>query len=135
MLIGYVGLDPEVRYLDQGVCTARLRLATTTPGYRLTNGTEVPERTEWHTIWLWGKIAEVAEKYVHRGDKIYVEGELRYRTYADRHHTMHSTVEVAANKLELLSPRTQIEEQAPAEQGALANDAAPKTEAPDVLPF
>ena len=48
MLIGHVGNDPEIRYLDQGVCTAQLRLATSVPGYTLPNGTNVPERTEWH---------------------------------------------------------------------------------------
>ena len=73
MLIGHVGNDPEIRYLDQGVCTAQLRLATSVPGYTLPNGTNVPERTEWHNIYLWRRMAEIVERYVHKGDKLYIE--------------------------------------------------------------
>ena len=77
MLIGNVGKDPEIRYIDNGVCTATMSLATTTPGYTLQNGTQVPERTEWHRIVLWRKLAEIVERYVHKGEKIYIEGQLR----------------------------------------------------------
>ena len=63
MLIGNVGRDPEVKYVDAGVCVASVRLATTERGYTLQNGTEVPERTEWHNVVLWRKLAEVVEKY------------------------------------------------------------------------
>ena len=72
MLIGNVGKDPEIRYIDNGVCTATMSLATTTPGYTLQNGTQVPERTEWHRIVLWRKLAEIVERYVHKGEKIYI---------------------------------------------------------------
>ena len=66
MLIGNVGADPEVRYVDQGVAVARVRLATTERGYTLQNGTQVPDRTDWHTVLLWRKLAEIVEKYVHK---------------------------------------------------------------------
>ena len=65
MLIGNVGKEPEVRYVDAGVAVARLSLATTEKGYTLQNGTQVPDRTDWHTVLLWRKLAEVVEKYVH----------------------------------------------------------------------
>ena len=81
MLIGNVGKEPDVRYIDNGVATATLRLATSTPGYTLPNGTTVPERTEWHSILLWRRLAEIVERYVHTGDKLYIEGQLRTRTY------------------------------------------------------
>ena len=68
MLIGNVGVDPEVRYVEQGVAVARVRLATTERGYTLANGTQVPDRTDWHTVLLWRKLAEIVEKYVHKGD-------------------------------------------------------------------
>lgn len=84
MLIGNVGKDPDIRYIDNGVCTAQVSLATSTPSYTLQNGTQVPERTEWHSIYLWRRLAEIVERYVHKGDKLYVEGELRYRTYTDK---------------------------------------------------
>jgi single-strand DNA-binding protein len=73
MLIGNVGQDPEVRYVEQGVAVARLRLATTERGYTLQNGTQVPDHTDWHNVILWRKLAEVVEKYVHKGDKLYID--------------------------------------------------------------
>ena len=63
MLIGNVGQEPEIKYVDRGVCVASVRLATTERGYTLQNGTEVPERTEWHSVVLWRGLAEVIEKY------------------------------------------------------------------------
>ena len=65
ILIGNVGRDPEVRYLDSGIAVASLPLATTDRAYTLANGTQVPERTEWHNLVLWRGLAETAEKYVH----------------------------------------------------------------------
>ena len=84
MLIGNVGAEPEVRYVEQGVAVGSLRLATTERGYTLQNGTQVPERTEWHNVVVWRKQAEFVEKYVHKGDKLYIEGQLRTRNYDDR---------------------------------------------------
>ena len=59
MLIGNVGQDPEIRYVDQGVAVARVRLATTERGYTLQNGTQVPDHTDWHNVILWRRLAEV----------------------------------------------------------------------------
>ena len=84
MLIGNVGTEPDIRYIENGVATATLSLATSTPGYTLPNGTQVPERTEWHRILLWRKLAEIVERYVHKGDKLYIEGQLRTRSYTDK---------------------------------------------------
>ena len=107
MLIGHLGKDPEIRYIDAGVCTAKLTLATSTPSYTLANGTVVPERTEWHNVILWRRLAEIAERYMHKGDKIFVEGELRYRTYTDKKGINHQYVEVWASNLEMLTPKSQ----------------------------
>ena len=84
MLIGNVGREPDIRYVDAGVCVASLVLATTERGYRLQNGTEVPDRTEWHNITLWRGLAETVEKYVHKGDKLYIEGKIHTRSYDDK---------------------------------------------------
>ena len=84
MLIGNVGREPDIHYVNNGICTASLSLATSTPGYTLSSGTQIPERTEWHRILLWRRMAEIVEKYVHKGDKIYIEGELRTRNYTDK---------------------------------------------------
>ena len=83
MLIGYVGQDPQVKYIDQGVCVAQLRLGTTERGYTLQNGTRVPERTEWHNLIFWRKPAETVEKYVRKGDRLYVEGKIQSRDWTD----------------------------------------------------
>ena len=118
MLIGNVGKDPEIRYIDNGVCTATMSLATTTPGYTLQNGTQVPERTEWHRIVLWRKLAEIVERYVHKGEKIYIEGQLRTRSFTDKTGATRYVTEIWADNLELLGGRP-----------AAAQPAAPQTAA------
>ncbi len=105
MLIGNVGIEPEVKYVDQGVCVARLRLATTERGYTLANGTQVPERTDWHTVILWRRLAEVVEQYVHKGDKLYIEGRLRYTTYDDKEGRRNYQTEIWAENMEMLTPK------------------------------
>ena len=69
ILIGRAGKDPDVRTLDGGAKVASLSFATTDKAYTLQNGTQVPERTEWHNLIFWNKTAEIVEKYVHKGDK------------------------------------------------------------------
>ncbi len=107
MLIGNVGKEPEVKYIDRGVCVASLLLATTERGYKLQNGTEVPERTEWHNVVLWRGLAEIVDKYVHKGDKLFIEGQIHTRTYEDRNGIRRSVTEIWAESLEMLSPKTQ----------------------------
>lgn len=105
MLIGNVGADPQVKYLDQGVCVAQVRLATTERGYTLQNGTQVPDRTEWHTCIFWRKQAEVVEKYVYKGDRLYVEGKIQSRDWTDRQGINRRAVEIMVDNMELLSPK------------------------------
>ncbi len=133
MLIGNVGKEPEVRYVNEGVATATLSLATSTPGYTLPNGTQVPERTEWHRILLWRRQAEIVERYVHKGDKLYVEGQLRTRSYTDKMGKQRTITEIWADNMEMLTPRNVSGEQASSVQQA------PATETPaantDECPF
>lgn len=105
-LIGNVGKDPEVRYLDSGVAVATFPLATTDRAYTLANGTQVPERTEWHNIVLWRGLAETAEKYVHKGDKLYIEGKIRSRSYDDQNGVKRYVVEIFGDNMEMLTPRS-----------------------------
>ena len=97
ILIGNVGKDPEVRYLDTGIAVASFPLATTDRAYTLSNGTQVPERTEWHNLVLWRGLAETAEKYVHKGDKLYVEGKIRTRSYDDQNGAKRYVTEIFGN--------------------------------------
>ena len=76
ILLGNVGRDPDVRYPSQGQIVATFPLATSDRAYRTQAGTQVPERTEWHNIVMWGRNAEVAEKYVKKGNRLYIEGRL-----------------------------------------------------------
>ena len=104
-MIGHVGTDPEVRYVEQGVAVARFRFATTEKGYTLQNGTQVPDRTDWHNVILWRRLAEIVERYVHKGDKLYIEGRLRYSTYDNKQGQRQYVTEIWADNMEMLSPR------------------------------
>ena len=105
ILVGHVGADPEVRYLDKGTCGARVRMATTERGYTAANGTEVPERTEWHSIVLWRGLAEVAEKYVRKGSQLYIEGKWRTSQWNDNNGVTHQRTEIVADEMQLLGRR------------------------------
>lgn len=137
MLIGNVGKDPDVRYLDNGVAVATLPLATTERGYRLQNGTEVPERTEWHNIVLWRGLAETVEKYVHKGDKLFIEGKIRTRSYDDQNGVKRYITEVFADNMEMLTARgTAAQTGAPAAQPQVAPAASTAaTDGKEDLPF
>ena len=106
MLIGNVGKDPEVRYVDRNMPVASFPLATTEKGYKLQNGTEVPDRTEWHNIIMFKNLAEIVERYVHKGDKLYIEGSLRTRNYVDKQGITRYLTEVWAENMEMLTPRS-----------------------------
>ncbi|KAA6341959.1 Single-stranded DNA-binding protein [termite gut metagenome] len=106
ILLGNVGKDPEVKYLDSGVAVATFSLATSDKAYTLPNGTRVPEKTEWHNLVLWRSLAEIAEKYVHKGDKLYIEGKIRSRSYDDQAGVKRNIVEIFVDSMELLAPKT-----------------------------
>lgn len=126
-LIGNVGKDPEVRYLDSGVAVATFPLATTDRAYTLANGTQVPERTEWHNIVLWRGLAETAEKYVRKGDKLYIEGKIRSRSYDDQNGVKRYVVEIFGDNMEMLTPRS-------TQQGAQQSVSQPQPASSPVQP-
>lgn len=106
ILVGNVGKDPDVRYVESGVCVANFPLATSDRAYTTRSGTQVPERTEWHNIVLWRGLAEVAEKYVRKGTQLYVEGKIRTRSWVDAstNQTRYIT-EIYAENMEILGRR------------------------------
>ena len=130
MLIGNVGADPDVRYVEQSVAVGSLRLATTERGYTLQNGTQVPERTEWHNIVVWRRQAEYVEKYVHKGDKLYIEGQLRTRNYEDRNGVTRYVTEVWGDRVEILSSPRAAQSSAPAQ----VSEPAPSSEPDNTQP-
>ena len=101
ILIGNVGSDPEVRYLDRGVAIANFNLATTERGYTMQNGTQVPDKTDWHAIVLWRNLAEWAERFVRKGMKLYVEGKLRTRSW-EKEGQIRRKTEVIAENVQIL---------------------------------
>ena len=109
MLIGNVGRDPNVRYLEgnnpgaQGRKVATFTLATS-ERYRDRNG-ETRENTEWHNIVAWGQPADVCERFVHKGTQLYIEGKLRTRKYTDAQGMEKYTTEVNVDTLQLLGRR------------------------------
>lgn len=105
ILLGNVGQDPRVKYFDAGSAVATFSLATTDRAYTLANGTQVPERTEWHNIVASNRLAEIVDKYVHKGDKLYLEGRLRTRSYTDQAGATRYVTEVFVDNMEMLTPK------------------------------
>jgi single-strand DNA-binding protein len=105
MLIGNVGKEPEVRYYDQDQAVAQVRLATTERGYTLQNGTQVPDHTDWHNLVFYRNLAKIVEQYVHKGDKLYIEGRIRYRSYDDQKGQRRYVTEIYVDNMEMLTPK------------------------------
>ena len=104
ILVGNVGADPKVKTMSNGSVT-QLTLATTERGYTLQNGTQVPDRTEWHNVIAWGKTADVIARYVHKGSKLYIEGKIKTRSYDDNQGRKCYVTEIHVDVLELLDPK------------------------------
>ena len=116
ILIGNVGSDPVVKMMPDNVtAVAQVRLATTKRGYTKQDGTQVPDKTTWHTCIFWRKLAETVGQYVHKGDRICVEGEYESREYADKQNPQvkHTVYEVTVNGMEMLTPKNQQAAPAP----------------------
>lgn len=108
MLIGNVGQDPEIRYLDGNAGNAKvatLRLATT-ERFRDRNSGETRESTEWHTVVAWRGLADLAEKYIRKGSQIYVEGRIRTRTWEDQTGNRRYATEINADNIQMLGRRS-----------------------------
>lgn len=103
-LLGNVGRDPEIKHLEGGNLCATFPLATTERSHRTKNGTEVPEKTEWHNIVAWQSIAERIERQVRKGSLIYIEGKLRTRCWIDPNNVKHYVTEIFADQFEFLRP-------------------------------
>ena len=101
ILIGNVGADPEVRYLDRGVAIANFNLATTERGYTMQNGTQVPDVTEWHSVVLWRNLAEWAQQNLRKSMKVYVEGKLKTRAW-EKDGQIRRKTEVIAENIQIL---------------------------------
>ena len=146
ILVGNVGVDPEVRTTESGVKVARVRLATTERLYdRQSN--ETRELTEWHTITLWRGLADVVDRYVKKGSQLYIEGRLRTREWTDKEGVKRYTTEIMADDMKLLGRRADAPQGGSTPQQSYAQPAAAPAPAaqpaavpmanedPDDLPF
>lgn len=134
ILVGNLGRDPEVRHLESGTAVATFSLATSET-YKDRNSGEKKTVTEWHNVVLWRGLAEIAEKYLHKGDQVYIEGKLRTRQWEKEGVTRYST-EIVGDNMTMLGSRGNQSEgyQAPApaqaDAPAAQSTAAPSTAAP-----
>ncbi|MBF9255218.1 single-stranded DNA-binding protein [Pontibacter sp. 172403-2] len=104
ILVGNLGKDPEVRHLEGGVAVARFSLATSET-FKDKNG-QKQERTEWHNIVLWRGLAEVAEKYLRKGQSVYIEGKIRSNNYQDKEGVQRYSTEIVADNMTMLGGRS-----------------------------
>lgn len=104
-LLGNTGKDPDFKTFNNGGCVAQFTLATTKRAFTTKDGRQIPERTEWHNIVLQNGLAKVAQQYVHKGDKLYIEGELRTRSYDDANGVKRYITEIVATDMEMLTPK------------------------------
>lgn len=100
ILIGNLGADPETRYTQDGTCVCNLRLATTEK-FKNRNG-EQQEKTEWHRVVLWGRLGEIANQYLNKGARVYIEGKIETRKWTNKEGQDQYTTEIRANEMKML---------------------------------
>lgn len=116
MLIGNLGADPETRFTQDGTCVCNLRLATTEK-FKNRNG-EPQERTEWHRVVLWGRLGEIANQYLKKGSRVYIEGKIETRKWQDRDGNDRYTTEIRATEMKMLGGGGQGGGNLPSQGGA-----------------
>lgn len=102
ILVGNVGKDPDIRYVE-GKPVASFSLATTERAFTTATGVNIPEKTEWHNIVMWGKNAEYAEKYIRKGAKLYIEGKIRTRIWEDKNAIKRCVTEIYVDTFDFLA--------------------------------
>jgi len=137
ILLGNLGKDPEVRYLEGGIAVAKFSLATT-ESYKNKEGQKV-EQTEWHNVVLWRGLAELAEKALHKGSTVYVEGKIRTRSWVDKEGVKKYMTEIMGDNISILtrksdSPAAANHDAGHASEPPIATETSPSP-AVDDLPF
>lgn len=136
MLIGNLGKDPDVQHLEGNIAVAKFPLATTET-YKDRSG-KLISQTEWHTVVLWRGLAELAQKYLHKGSLIYVEGRLRTRSWEDKDGNKKFATEVVGDNLIMLDKRGEGHNShgsGDSLEGYPGDDGPPLTDPGETLPF
>jgi single-strand DNA-binding protein len=133
ILVGNLGADPETRYMPSGSAVTNLRIATSETWKDKQSG-EQQERTEWHRVAMFGRLAEIASEYLRKGSQVYVEGSLRTRKWQDKDGNDRWTTEIIANEMQMLGGRADASAPARSAPAAVAEAGAPD-EFDDDIPF
>lgn len=104
ILIGNLGADPEVRHMPSGTVVANLRIATS-EGWKDKQSGEIQERTEWHRVVMYNRLGEIANEYLRKGSKVYIEGSIRTNKWQDQNGNDRYTTEIIANSMQMLDSR------------------------------
>lgn len=139
IILGNLGIDPEVRTLESGAKLARLRIATS-ESYTNRDGQKV-ENTEWHSVTVWRQLADIAEKYLAKGRQVYIEGKLQTRSWKDPEGNDRYATEIVGERLQLIGGRPGSNDSESQQQQQATSESQSKSEAqhsgdaPDDLPF
>jgi len=131
ILIGNLGNDPEVRYTPNGNAVSNITLATST-SWRDKQTGELQERTEWHRIAFFNRLAEIVGEYLHKGSKVYIEGSLRTRKWQDKNGIDRYTTEIIANEMHMLDSKStsqNYQQNSQQDSGGSANSSNPASSA------
>ena len=134
ILVGNLGADPETRYMPSGSAVTNVRIATT-ESWKDRNTGEQQERTEWHRVAFFGRLAEIAAEYLRKGSQVYVEGKLRTRKWQDAEGKDRWSTEIVANEMQMLGGRPGSGAPAQAAAPPAAAPQAPSGEFDDDIPF
>lgn len=130
-IIGFVGDEPKTATAQNGSTIASLSIATTDKGFTKQDGTTVPDKTEWHNVVAFGRLAEVVKNYVHKGASLYVQGKMRTRAYDDKNGIKRYITEIVAETFQMLDRRSDT--QAGAQPPTAGQSSTPRQN--DDLPF
>ena len=127
ILVGNLGQDPEARFTPQGTAVTNLSVATN-ESWKDQSG-EIKEKTEWHRVVMYGRMAETASEYMNKGQMVYIEGRLQTREWEDKNQVKRRTTEIRCDSLTMLGKRSEVN------QGTRSNDQGEKPQSDDDLPF
>ena len=133
ILIGNLGQDPEVRFTPQGTAVTNLSVATN-ESWKDQSG-EMQDRTEWHRIVMYGRMAETASEYMKKGQMVYVEGRLHTREWEDQNQIKRKTTEIRCDNFTMLGRRSDAPQGTNPENTAASSKPKPETDGDDDLPF
>ncbi len=127
ILVGNLGQDPDARFTPQGTAVTNLSVATN-ESWKDQSG-EIKEKTEWHRVVMYGRMAETAKEYMNKGQMVYIEGRLQTREWEDKNQVKRRTTEIRCDSFTMLGKRSEVN------QGTHSNDQGEKPQTDDDLPF